>query len=272
MDRATIALVVSTASAAFTGGGLVWQLLLYRLSGARVGVRLIPAILDANGTLARGPDRGWPAKVQPTSILSLGPWFVDLAEVRVTNLGRTAISVSDIGLDFGRLHWWSIGRYTIRGVPVAVHDGCLDEVVRLETGESVSVFLDLWQLVKSHHSGRAGKSRVRASVYPAGRRKKRSKWRKRWVFHGSRKTLMPTQQISPELRAYQAFWRAVRQSPDMAAAASSSWFPVLQFLKRGEPDASGLVDVLPYSLNERKNYIAYSVIEAFEGREVPRVS
>jgi hypothetical protein len=74
MQTEEIALIVAISSAAFSGGALVWQLFLYRLSGSRLLVRLTPALVDSNGTLVRGPDKGFGNK-QPSRIMdALMPW------------------------------------------------------------------------------------------------------------------------------------------------------------------------------------------------------
>ncbi len=59
MERADWALVISVTSASLSLGALVWQLVLYRLSGARLDVRLIPALVDSTGLIVQGPQSGW---------------------------------------------------------------------------------------------------------------------------------------------------------------------------------------------------------------------
>jgi len=68
--RANIALMVAAGSALISLTGLFWQVALYRLSGARVAVRLLPAIITEAGHLVRGPAKGW--KSTPPSINIVG--------------------------------------------------------------------------------------------------------------------------------------------------------------------------------------------------------
>ncbi|MGH2730269.1 MAG: hypothetical protein ACRDJI_06615, partial [Actinomycetota bacterium] len=56
-------LIISIVSASFVAGGVIWQLALYRLAGARLEVRLTPAVVTATGGVIRGPQRGWGRRV-----------------------------------------------------------------------------------------------------------------------------------------------------------------------------------------------------------------
>jgi hypothetical protein len=60
---AEFALWVAIGSASVSLTSLVWQLTLYRLSGARLIVQLIPAVLTEHGHITRGPAKGWGAAV-----------------------------------------------------------------------------------------------------------------------------------------------------------------------------------------------------------------
>lgn len=107
VNKPDAALLVAILSAGFTAGALVWQLVLYRLWGSRLDVRLTPAVLNEHGTILHGPDRGFAVDI-PAEMKSAGRgWTVDLAEVTVVNIGRTAVSVTDISLDLDR-RWSSV--------------------------------------------------------------------------------------------------------------------------------------------------------------------
>lgn len=103
MSPGEVALTVAIAGAVISLASLAWNLTLYRLSGARLSVRLIPAILTPQGTLMRGPDRGWRKSIPDEFTDGVDrDLFVDLAIIKVTNVDRALVSVSDISLDFGR--------------------------------------------------------------------------------------------------------------------------------------------------------------------------
>ncbi len=266
MDRTDLALLISIVSASFTGGGLIWQFALYRLSGARIDVRLIPAVLDSSGTLATGPEKGWPANLPYPELDNLTPWTVDLALVRVTNIGRTPVSVDSISLDFGRFRWFRRGRYTVQGNPIAVHGSTADSVVRLEAGASVSVIFDLWQLVKAARKRLGQRVVVRASTTPAGRRNRRSSWRNRWKFSSDRAQLRPTDSNTHELRAYRALWRAKQGAADRVADVSIAW-STIQPLLNSDATVDTLADELASALGPGQKYAAYIVLEAYHGRD-----
>lgn len=59
MSTQGLALLISVFSAAFTLGGLVWQVTLYRLSGARLEVRLISTAYLGSGSLVTGKYKVW---------------------------------------------------------------------------------------------------------------------------------------------------------------------------------------------------------------------
>lgn len=238
MSTAELAVLISIVSATFTGSGLIWQLVLYRLSGARLDVRLLPAALDINGDILHGPERGWRKSSIPEGI-SISKWRVELAEVRLTNIGRTPISVSDICLDFGHFYSWRFGRHTIRGVPIAAHSSFTDDIVRLEAGATVTVFFDLWRL-----AAHAGKQRgvealpVRASARPAGRRPTRSSWWRRWVIPIGRGSFICGELAEPAVRAYNVLWRGLQHSEESKSSISVAWYPLLSTLENDPSEAA----------------------------------
>ena len=123
MSSTAIAVTVSIASACISLVGLLWNLTLFRLSGARLQVRLTPAAFTAQGNLMRGPDGGWrkPIPESMAKAVDDNP-YVDLAIIKVTNIGRSPVSVSEISLDFGRSGWRPGSRHTVGGVPIPVHE------------------------------------------------------------------------------------------------------------------------------------------------------
>jgi hypothetical protein len=108
---AVAAFVVSIISAVMVLGTLVWQLRLYSLSGARLKVSLVFGYLGVDGNTLRYP--GVRASRTPPSWSSnfvghASDFGIEYAEVRVTNIGRAAVSGEDICFDLGRCSWWSV--------------------------------------------------------------------------------------------------------------------------------------------------------------------
>lgn len=135
-NTATIALLASITSATFTGIGLAWNIALYRLSGPRISVRLRPAKIDSESTLLEGPDEGWSGE-NPTQFKTR-KWTVDLAEITVTNVGRSPVSASNISLDVKRsTQKRSRKDHTVSGFPAKIYDGLEKNSARLDAGESV---------------------------------------------------------------------------------------------------------------------------------------
>lgn len=264
MSTAELAVLISIVSATFTGSGLIWQLLLYRLSGARLKVRLMPANLDISGDILHGPEDGWKKGSIPEELSPSSPWRVELAEVRVTNVGRAAISVSDICLDFGHFYSWKFGRHTIRGTPIAAQDSFTDDTVRLEAGATITVFFDLWRVVA--HAGRQRGMEalaVRASARPAGRRPTRSSWRKRWTMQIGRGTFICGELASPSTRAYNALWRGLQHSEEARGLISAAWYPLQSILERS-PSEVEVRKSLESTLGLGKAVLALDIVEAYK--------
>lgn len=232
MTREDLAIAISIASAAITTGGLLWQLILYRLSGARLHVTLTPCVLDSSGGLLRGPAKGW-VYPEPQFFTPASKWNIELADVTVTNIGRTAVSVSNVALDFGRLHRWRRWRHTIQGTPLDLHESNTENKHRLEPGDSVRVLFDLWQVVESARKSHPKAIAVRGTAQTVGRRARRSSWRLRWKLANSVEAMRRPEAITPELRAYRALWRNMRNDPERKEHIQLAWFTILPKLNDG---------------------------------------
>ncbi len=233
---AETALWVSIVSVTVALTGLAWQLTLYRLSGARLEVRLIPGVVTEVGHLARGPERGWRKAVPPDlNIVGDRPW-IDVAIIQVINIGRAPVSVSELGLDFGHIPWWQPwSRHTITGRPVAIHEGIKQALeVRLEPGQSATVINDCWPLIEY---GRRQDKRlaVRGTALPAGRKRNRSRWRRRWRIEPDQKFIWPHGPISDDLWLFQAIWRNV--VPIDPSSVYPAWIGVSSLLSRVDDHA-----------------------------------
>lgn len=233
MKRADIALLVAMLSAAFTAGGLVWQLVLYRLSGHRLLVRLVPAVVDSMGTIVRGPEEGFKPGAPTEITSSLDAWTVDLAEVQVTNVGRMAVSVSEVSLDVRSPFQWSRKRHTIRGVPLALHGASTDDTARIEPGESIHVLFDIWSLIGGLRRRGRKAVVVRGSARAAGRRPRRSRWRKRWTLDAKKGAFLTDDHPTPAERAFQALWRSLARDPEALVQAPVAWMIVEPNLDAG---------------------------------------
>lgn len=212
MNQATLALIVSSFSAFFTLGGLVWQFLLYRLSGARIQVELRPAKYDSLGSIIAGPPEGWNKTRAAPPDFYLDEWFLDIAAVRIVNIGRTAISVSDISLDIGKS---KRGRHTRRGYPLDIHEGFMEKVARLEPGEEITVYYNLWAVI-GDSSTREKPLKVRASATPAGRKAKRSKGG--WLIDPDWDVLdqRDLEKVTPKLMAYRALFQSLHRRENLS--------------------------------------------------------
>ena len=244
MSPAELALTVAITSACISLAGLAWNLTLYRLSGARLNVRLIPAILTAEGHLMRGADKGWREPVpEPLATLNRD-YFVDLAIIKVTNVGRTPVSVSDITLDFGRSGRRPGWRHTVGGTPIPIHEcSVVKGDVRLEAGSSVSVAIDDQPLIDYalSHSSKWNRS-IRATATAAGRRPTRSAWLWRWSQSDDTRRYFPAES-TPERKAFVEVFRAVY--PHDVTKVYTAWISTTALLLRdANADAMGIANEL----------------------------
>lgn len=224
-----MALWVAIASAAVSLTSLAWQLTLYRLSGARIVVRLVPAVLTETGHIIRGPAKGWRASMPPEiNIVQNRPW-VDAAVIEMVNVGRSPISLSTINLDVGASpRWKPWKRHTVGMPPIAIHGGLADlNEVRLDAAHSVFAIVDFWPAVAAARKLRHGVY-VRASVLPAGRRAKRSSWHHRWTIGPDQKHLWPLGPEGDQVQLFQTVWRAI--APIAPASVYEAWLSIMGLL------------------------------------------
>jgi len=148
-------------SAAVTLGGLAWQLVLYRLQGARLKVQLLFCYRGDDGsttTIAEG--RKAPSWDKMNEKLQLGALGIEYARIRVTNVGRTPVSVESIGLDVGRYRLLGKGRYSVTPRQFRDHfakdwkEVDTREPQRLEPGSNISVPLHIWPVLAGDRVGK----------------------------------------------------------------------------------------------------------------------
>jgi hypothetical protein len=208
---------ITTAGAALAVSLAValWQLLQWTLEGGRVRLRLRPATLDNLGTLHTGPEPGWPSTLPP-GVSPASRWSVELAQLTIENLGRTAVTVS-AGLDFGRVSWRRFGRWTIVPRVVAREGFSVERRVRLEPFDEVAFLFDLWSVLDPARGDPPPRPlTVRGTARVAGKRlSRRSPSWKRWTVRPGQLSLFP----GPVDRAqviYVSVWRDLETltSPD----------------------------------------------------------
>lgn len=204
---------------------------------------------DPSGELDAGPDKGWP-KAIPEDIAEAANLevFVDLAIIKVTNIGRSPVSVSDINLDFGRSGWKPWWRHTIGGSQIPIHDFAkIEGDVRLEAGSSVSVALDSRQLIEYGLSkSKNGKRTIRATATAAGRRPTRSAWRSRWSHRRLSMRYFPME-MAPERAAFTEVFRAVH--PYDPEKAYRAWMSIVStLLQDSEADGIAVADEIVEAL------------------------
>ncbi|WP_395156894.1 hypothetical protein [Ilumatobacter sp.] len=149
------------------------QLMFFMFAGARIKVELRPAILTHRGWLVRGPDGGWSKnRPQPDRYFDAeNDLWVDCAEIVVSNVGRLATTVHDIGFDFtparGEQEW----RVTMR--PIEISGSAIDaSSARLQPGESQTVVVMPWPTLRNALDRVASEVLiVRGSARRAGKRK-----------------------------------------------------------------------------------------------------
>lgn len=273
METAEVALIVSGASAFITLGGLFWQLMLYRLSGARLQVRLMPGYLDRHHTIYRGAGRsGLTANFDMFDGPEVSKIGVELALIKVTNVGRISVSVENISLDFGRSSsWpWKRGRRNTEGFVVQAYEGHDSTSARLDPGSTVTVMFPFWSLVKgSKHLASKRNFTVRGSATAAGRRAELSSRRLSWKLTPRSASLFTDAgEPDAELRAYRMLWHQTRDRQGRTKFGSH-WHEIKTALDNGVSDDE-LVEIFDNAHPEGSVYISlpYDVRAAYKNADL----
>lgn len=216
---ALAAFIVSICSASVTLLGLVWQLTLYRLQGARLKVEIAFCYLtDLGMTITlRGPGHRRAPTFAKLRERHNGLYYgIEYGLVRVTNIGRTPVSVENISFDLGRTKWWRLWRNTI--IPATFQDPDSDVETkfdsrvpqRIEAGANVTAAYHLWPaLAGSQNRAHRGNRKlvVRGSATAVGRSATRSSRRLAWRFPpGTTSWFTDMRPPPPELRVYRRLW------------------------------------------------------------------
>lgn len=216
---AVIALIVAICSAAVTLLGLAWQLAQYRLEGARLKVEIAFCYLTDYGmTLTlRGPGKKTPTFADIRDRHPGLYYGIEYGLVRVTNIGRTAVSVENISFDVGRTQRFKFGRSTVIPTPFRDSDTGIEAFEsarphRLEPGDNITAAYHLWPaLAGSRGRPRPGRKPliVRGSATAVGRRTVRSSRRTAWrIPQRTTSWFRDLNPPPPELRVYRRLWLA----------------------------------------------------------------
>ena len=147
--------------------------------------------------------------------MQISPVGIEYAIIRVTNIGRTAVSVESIGLDVGRYRFLGRGRYTITPTefrnPFAKDsdDVTIREPHRIEPGANVIVRHHIWPTltgegVRNHRGNRD--LVVRGSATAVGRRPTLSSRRYAWKVAKDAVTRFSDHMPTREAYVYRVLW------------------------------------------------------------------
>lgn len=228
---AVAAFIVSICSASVAFVGVVWQLTLYRLSGARLKVQLVFCYTDDVGhmtwsTTGRGRPTFADVRAGMDRMSDLG---IEYGRVRVTNVGRTAVSVENISFSVRRRFRLTFRRRRTTIQPYQFLRKGLDpkdltpdvaNPIRLEPGGHVTAEFYLWPaLSNGDHGTRAGAISVRGSAQAVGGKwATRSKRRTAWKLPAGATSYFSDVEVTPELRMFRELW-----SHQHRAGLSASW-------------------------------------------------
>lgn len=273
MGKATVALLVSIVGIAIAVAGFFWQVALYRLSGARLQVRLRPALLDEESRLLFGPDAGWGDGPNEGAIARPSGVYVELAEIKVTNIGRSPVFVEGIGLDFGA--WRRRSLRPRRGnrrnslprpvkLSVSAGESGTRTDLRMDAGDTTSVFADVMTLIEHQRTilNNPPILHVRGTATCAGRHPTLSARRKQWRFSQGRDRVAEFLPTGAEYRAYQQLWRMLQHLDD-PSLPGHAWRVVRSLVVDPDTTSNQLAEKLEGLGGPGMAYVADRVLEAY---------
>jgi hypothetical protein len=208
---------VAIIALSLSGVLAVWEFAKRALDGARVRVRLHAGLYTPH-SLSKS-TKSWANLAEMTA--DKGGWPTEVAIIEIENPGREAVTVSDISLDFGRMHWWKPWwRRHASPYPLPGHGGTQKPSIRMEPFDRAIVIIDVWQVLQpvDHHAFSLPDRPfpLRASVRVAGRRGcTLSPLRKRWqVRVGQVSFIGPT--VEPGMAMHQSAVRWIGEHDDLA--------------------------------------------------------
>jgi hypothetical protein len=182
ITTARLALLISIALA-------LWNLAKHRLEGGRVRIRMRPGLHFDHGL---SQARTWETVAEHAT--KRGGWSVEVAVVEVENVGRTAVTISGVGLAFRSRPWWRHKRRTVVPFGREAPGAMTATSHRLEPFDSATFVFDVWEgLEKGGNLGTPVRPlTVRAITKVAGRRRLRlSPWRSRWEVTEGQEAFIP---------------------------------------------------------------------------------
>lgn len=256
MDDPKTAAIIAIISAGISLSALLWQLLLFKLSGPRLRVTLAPVVVDVTDRWVQGNESGWQERQLPYIEKILTQWRMDVAKVTVLNKGRSAVTVSNIGLDLGPDPWyrpWS--RFTVSLEPVDIIDGVVEKAHRLEPGSHVSYYFYAWRPIRSRleEVDRSAVT-VRGTLTVAGTRVKRSPWRRRWHIDRSDWRLRqarPLEHLGAEIEAFEELWMRLGYNESLREIGSRVWRVIEPLMHDESVDDRELVDHVHNALQQQ---------------------
>ncbi|MCS3876845.1 hypothetical protein M2359_000474 [Gordonia amarae] len=194
---------------------MFWQFTLYRLSGARLRVQTVLEFHNEYGhvqTVTGTRRMTWDDFIagHPGEPTRLG---IEVVRVRVTNVGRSPVSVDNIALDIGRSSRLRRGRSSVVPWSFRNIDASEPELnkptsgpTRLEAGSTTSRVYHLWPLVE-YHADRDGEIVIRGTATAAGRRPTLSRRKFAWRFTTGDESWFLDSGVTPDVRVYRELWR-----------------------------------------------------------------
>jgi len=266
VDEATtagLALAISVAVA-------LWQFVKYLLEGGRVRVRMHAGLLSDH--LLRQSTRSWTTLVQRAS--KLGGWYAEVAVIEVENPGRTAVTISDVSLDLGRLQWFKLGRRTVSPRHLKAPGATTEATVRLEPFDRAIFVFDVWQVLQQADPEAEPIRRplkLRASVRIAGRRgRRRSPWRRGWIVKPGQVSFM-FDEVEIGMAAYQAMWRQLGNASDLSTMSIVSVALAVRkrFPRTGSaPTADQLEELLEEHSHTEKGPVGAGLVAYYVARDL----
>ena len=262
----TVALVISGISLAVSmivGG---WQIVRYLLEGGRVSVRLRKGWLDES-RLIEAPPTTLVADIHPR-MWQLPQLHVEVAVVKVTNKGRTAVTISDPTLDVSKeshgwrrfalwqKRWWQ--RHTVGVRLYDWQNATTDPITRLEPFDSVRFVMDLQPIpAMLLEENRRRATKVRGSMEVAGKRLKRRSPRRHAIrIDAASSAVEPGSDLTPELVAFRRSM-ATQHGTDSGFPPSLAAHSVKKLLQeQPNPDFSAIAEELKNDSHLERAYQA----------------
>lgn len=149
---------------------------------------------------------------------------------------------------------------------MGIHGASTEETTRLDSSDGATVLFDLWTLVDGVRQRKQGERLVvRASAQAAGRRQRRSPWRRRWVIEPGQHSLRSESGYDARATRVPGVVRSVARQPDGINRVGLAWAAIHNRLDENTTrgDLSMWLESVLGSVQSLK---AYGIHEAFHDR------